>query len=106
VLYGMIGLLGAKIWIEGRVDFGNPVNLMPVGAGLILAIGPVTHYITGDFEIGGIAFGTIVVLIGYHALRALAPAYLKDTERPVGDGEPTGGAERSARRTNRRRGTK
>jgi uracil-xanthine permease len=106
VLYGMIGLLGAKIWIEGRVDFGNPVNLMPIGAGLILAIGPVTHYITGDFSIGGIAFGTIVVLVGYHALRALAPAYLKDTERPVGDGEPTGGAERAARRPDRRRDTK
>lgn len=28
VLYGMIGLLGAKIWIENRVDFGDPVNLV------------------------------------------------------------------------------
>ena len=24
VLYGMIGLLGAKIWVENRVDFGRP----------------------------------------------------------------------------------
>ena len=24
VLYGMIGLLGAKIWVENRVDFGQP----------------------------------------------------------------------------------
>jgi xanthine/uracil permease len=24
VLYGMIGLLGAKIWIENRVNFANP----------------------------------------------------------------------------------
>ena len=29
VLYGMIGLLGAKIWKENRVDFANPVNLVP-----------------------------------------------------------------------------
>jgi xanthine/uracil permease len=29
VLYGMIGLLGAKIWIENRVDFSNPINLVP-----------------------------------------------------------------------------
>src|SRR5690606_23936534 len=29
VLYGMIGLLGAKIWKESRVDFGNPINLVP-----------------------------------------------------------------------------
>ena len=33
VLYGMIGLLGAKIWIENRVDFANPVNLVPLGRG-------------------------------------------------------------------------
>ena len=39
VLYGMIGLLGAKIWIENRVDFGNPVNLVPVAAGIIAGIG-------------------------------------------------------------------
>ena len=28
VLYGMIGLLGAKIWKENGVDFGDPVNLV------------------------------------------------------------------------------
>ena len=43
VLYGMIGLLGAKIWKENRVDFGNPVNLVPVAAGIIIGIGDVTH---------------------------------------------------------------
>ena len=35
VLYGMIGLLGAKIWIENRVDFADPVNLVPIAAGII-----------------------------------------------------------------------
>ena len=29
VLYGMIGLLGAKIWVENGVDFADPVNLVP-----------------------------------------------------------------------------
>ncbi|MFG6191127.1 uracil-xanthine permease family protein [Nonomuraea sp. JJY05] len=80
ILYGMIGLLGAKIWIENRVDFSDPVNMVPIGAGIILAIGPVRHFIGGDFTLEGIAFGTIVVLGGYHLLRAIAgrPA------RPVG----------------------
>jgi uracil-xanthine permease len=72
VLYGMIGLLGAKIWIENRVDFADPVNLVPVAAGIILAIGNVTLKITDDFPLQGIALGTIAVLVGYHAL-ALAP---------------------------------
>ena len=72
VLYGMIGLLGAKIWKENQVDFGEPVNLVPVAAGVIIAIGNVTLTFGGDFEIGGIALGTLVVIIGYHLARALA----------------------------------
>ncbi|MFC4051442.1 uracil-xanthine permease family protein [Actinomadura syzygii] len=71
VLYGMIGLLGAKIWIENRVDFADPVNLVPVAAGIILAIGDVTLKITDDFPLQGIALGTIAVLLGYHVLNAV-----------------------------------
>ncbi len=71
VLYGMIGLLGAKIWIENRVDFADPVNLVPVAAGIILAIGNVTLQITDKFPLSGIALGTVALLIGYHALNVL-----------------------------------
>ncbi|HEY8663028.1 MAG TPA: solute carrier family 23 protein, partial [Propionibacteriaceae bacterium] len=39
VLYGMIGLLGAKIWKENNVDFGNPINLVPLAAGIVIGIG-------------------------------------------------------------------
>ncbi|MCT9929428.1 nitrate reductase [Planotetraspora sp. A-T 1434] len=78
ILYGMIGLLGAKIWIENRVDFSDPVNMVPIGAGIILAVGPVTHQITGDFSLAGIALGTIVVLGGYHLLRAVAGRPVKE----------------------------
>ncbi|MDQ1625024.1 MAG: hypothetical protein QOJ49_522 [Actinomycetota bacterium] len=78
VLYGMIGLLGAKIWVENRVDFANPINLVPIGAGIILAIGPVSHQVTHDFTLAGIALGTIVLLGGYHLLRWLAPPYMRD----------------------------
>ncbi|MFJ2029879.1 uracil-xanthine permease family protein [Streptosporangium sp. NPDC087985] len=72
ILYGMIGLLGAKIWIENRVDFSNPVNMVPIGAGIILAIGPVKHMVGPDFALEGIALGTIVVVGGYHLLRAIS----------------------------------
>ncbi len=76
VLYGMIGLLGAKIWIENRVNFANPVNLVPISAGLIIAIGYGTtgfFEVTEDFTLGGIALGTIVVIVGYHLARMVAP---------------------------------
>ena len=77
VLYGMIGLLGAKIWKENRVDFGNPVNLVPVAAGIIIGIGDVSLKITDSFTLSGIAFGTLVTVIVYHLAHWLAPAELK-----------------------------
>jgi hypothetical protein len=74
----MIGLLGAKIWIENRVDFANPVNMVSVAAGVIIAIGNTTLVVTDDFELQGIALGTLVVLVGYHVLRAIAPEHMRD----------------------------
>jgi uracil-xanthine permease len=71
VLYGMIGLLGAKIWKENQVDFGDPANLVPVAAGVIIAIGNVTLTFGEDFSLGGIALGTLVVVVGYHLARYL-----------------------------------
>jgi xanthine/uracil permease len=78
VLYGMIGLLGAKIWKENQVDFANPVNLVPVAAGIIIAIGNVSLKITNDFTLSGIALGTIVLLVAYHVARAVAPPNLRE----------------------------
>ncbi|MGR7024756.1 uracil-xanthine permease family protein [Geodermatophilus sp. URMC 62] len=77
VLYGMIGLLGAKIWKENRVDFANPINLVPLAAGIVIAVGNVTLQITDTFPLSGIAFGTIVVVVGWHVARAVAPAEMK-----------------------------
>lgn len=78
VLYGMIGLLGAKIWKENKVDFGNPVNLVPLAAGIIIGIGNVTLTFSDSFSLGGIALGTLVTVIGYHVARALAPRTPED----------------------------
>jgi uracil-xanthine permease len=80
VLYGMIGLLGAKIWKENGVDFGNPINLVPVAAGIIIAIGNTTLTITKDFQLAGIALGTIVTIGTYHLVRLLAPPHLREQQ--------------------------
>lgn len=88
VLYGMIGLLGAKIWKENRVDFGNPVNLVPVAAGIILAIGDTALEFSARFQLSGIALGTIVVVVFYHVGRLVAPRYLLDAaDGKVAEGE-------------------
>jgi len=93
VLYGMIGLLGAKIWRENRVDFANPINLVPAAAGIIIGVGNVSLKFTDDFSLSGIALGTIVAVAGFHLAKAIAPPHLKElwlaerTPRPTSDDE-------------------
>ncbi|MGW4239695.1 uracil-xanthine permease family protein [Streptomyces sp. NPDC004749] len=74
ILYGMIGLLGAQIWVRNKVDFSQPLNLVPTAAGVIIGIGGVSLKFTDNFELSGIALGTLIVLTGYHALRWLSKA--------------------------------
>ncbi|MEU2738231.1 solute carrier family 23 protein [Streptomyces sp. NPDC007095] len=74
ILYGMIGLLGAQIWIRNKVDFSQPLNLIPAAAGVIVGIGGVSLKFADNFELSGIALGTLLVLVGYHALRWLSKA--------------------------------
>jgi uracil-xanthine permease len=82
VLYGMIGLLGAKIWIENKVDFANPINLVPLAAGIVAGIGGVTMKFTDDFSLGGIALGSLVTIIGYHLIKTVAPQFMRDALVP------------------------
>ncbi|TXS80161.1 MULTISPECIES: uracil-xanthine permease family protein [unclassified Streptomyces] len=80
ILYGMIGLLGAQIWLHGRVDLRNPLNLVPAAAGIIIGVGGVSLKFSDTFSLSGIALGTLVVITGYHALRVMAPAHLRTGE--------------------------
>ncbi|CAN5148886.1 solute carrier family 23 protein [soil metagenome] len=91
VLYGMIGLLGAKIWRENNVDFANPINLVPLAAGVVIAIGNVNLQVTDDFSLQGISLGTIVAVVGWHLARVLAPREMREALRDeVGYPEGTG----------------
>lgn len=71
VLYGLIGILGVRIWMEAKVDFTDPVNLMVAAAALVAGIGDLTLTV-GSVELGGIAWGSIGILIAYPLLRRAA----------------------------------
>ncbi|MEU9977205.1 solute carrier family 23 protein [Streptomyces sp. NPDC051014] len=86
ILYGMIGLLGAQIWLHAKVDLRNPLNLVPAAAGIIIGVGNVSMKFTDTFSLSGIALGTLVVIVGYHTLRAFAPAHLKRQEPLLDEG--------------------
>ncbi|CAB4826568.1 unannotated protein [freshwater metagenome] len=72
-LYGMIGVLGAKIWIENKVNFGDSTNLLIAATTLIIGIADMT-WKRGDYSFGGIVNGTLVAVVGYQLLRALNKA--------------------------------
>ncbi|NUU19833.1 nitrate reductase [Cellulomonas humilata] len=71
VLYGMIGILGARIWVQNRVDFSDPKNLTTAAVALVIGIANFT-WAPGDLVFGGIALGTAAALIIYHLMRVLA----------------------------------
>ena len=72
-LYGMIGVLGAEIWIENKVNFGNSTNLFIAATTLIIGIADMT-WTRGNYSFGGIINGTLVAVVGYQLLRALNKA--------------------------------
>lgn len=69
-LFGMIGLLGARIWIESKVDFSNPINLIICASALIIGISDVS-WTSGDFTFSGIINATVLAIVGYRLLHAL-----------------------------------
>ncbi|MDO4928510.1 MAG: solute carrier family 23 protein [Corynebacterium sp.] len=70
VLYGLIGMLGVRIWQDNKVNFNNPVNLSAAAVALVAGIGNLTVHI-GSVELEGIAWGSVGILVGYPILRWL-----------------------------------
>ena len=69
-LYGLIGLIGVKIWIDNRVDFSHAKNQYPAAAALIMGIGNLTLN-KGSLSFTGIALGTLAAIVLYHVMSAL-----------------------------------
>ena len=72
-LYGLIGIIGIKIWVDNRVDFSRPVNQYTAAVSLVIGIAGFTMQIEG-FEFGGIVLGTVAALVIYHLGNAIARA--------------------------------
>jgi uracil-xanthine permease len=97
ILYGMIGLVGAKIWVENGVDFGNPVNMVGLAAGIIAGIGGVTLQITDNFSLGGIALGTILVIVFFHLVNGRGGVGAGSVTRVLSQPDEPDGVARSSR---------
>jgi uracil-xanthine permease len=70
-LFGMIGILGAKIWIESKVNFADSTNLVIAGSAIIIGIADIS-WTRGEFTFNGIINATLVAVIGYRLFHAIA----------------------------------
>jgi uracil-xanthine permease len=71
ILYGLIAIMGVRIWMQAKVDFADHRNLVVAGASLIAATGLGVGGLTVmGVNIAGIAVGTLLALVLNLALSA------------------------------------
>ena len=68
VVFGLITIAGAKIWVDNKVDFTNPANLLVAAITLVLGTGDFTLKF-GDFALGGIGTATFGAVLLHALLR-------------------------------------
>lgn len=68
VVFGLIAVAGAKIWVDNRVDFGDNTNLIVAAVTLILGTGDYTLKL-GGLTLGGIGTATFGAILLHALLR-------------------------------------
>jgi uracil-xanthine permease len=72
VVFGLIAVSGARIWVQNRVDFSDNRNLIVAAVTLVLGAGDFTLKL-GQFALGGIGTATFGAII-LHAILSLGAA--------------------------------
>jgi uracil-xanthine permease len=67
VVFGLIAIAGAKIWVDNKVDFSDNKNLIVAAITLVLGTGDYTLKF-GDFAFGGIGTATFGAILLYALL--------------------------------------
>lgn len=70
-LYGLIALIGVKIWIDNKVDFAKPINQFTAAIALVIGIADFTLVLGSEQQpiiFNGIALGTIAAILVYHLM--------------------------------------
>lgn len=73
VVFGLIAVAGAKIWVDNQVDFSDNKNLLVAAITLVLGTGDFTLKF-GDFALGGIGTATFGAIALYALLNRGAAA--------------------------------
>ena len=102
VLYGMIGLLGVRIWVQNQVDFSNPVNLNTAAVALIIGIANFT-WAPGGLVFEGIALGSFSAILIYQVMNWISKVRGTNLEAATPASAPSGTELESTAYAKRRR---
>jgi uracil-xanthine permease len=69
-LFGLLGMMGVRIWVQAGVDLTSPVTLMVAGAAVLAGVGDLTIPVWG-IELHGVAWGSLVIVVVYPVIRRL-----------------------------------
>jgi uracil-xanthine permease len=89
VVFGLIAVAGAKIWVDNKVDFSQNKNLIVAAITLVLGTGDFTLKF-GQFALGGIGTATFGAIVLYALLQLgalghlLAHGIAQALDRPIG----------------------
>ncbi|MFC7610101.1 solute carrier family 23 protein [Teichococcus aestuarii] len=79
-VFGLIAAAMARIWVDNKVDFSDPRNLLTVGVTLIAGAGDLTLRF-GGFAVGGIGTATLAAIGLYQLLGLRRGAAAEDRAR-------------------------
>ncbi|ESQ89594.1 hypothetical protein ABAC460_12040 [Asticcacaulis sp. AC460] len=67
VVFGLITSTAGRIWVDNKVNFTDPKNLIVVGVAAVISAGNLSLKI-GNFDFGAIALATFFAMALYHIL--------------------------------------
>ena len=67
VVFGLIAATAGRIWVEARVDFSEPRNLVTAAVTLVAGAGDMTLHF-GEFALSGIGTATLFAIVLYQLL--------------------------------------
>jgi xanthine/uracil permease len=82
VVFGLITVAGAKIWIDNKVDFTKNSTLIIAAVSLIMGAGNFSLHI-GPFDLGGIGTATLAAIALNLFLNRTEASETNNVEKPV-----------------------
>jgi xanthine/uracil permease len=82
VVFGLITVAGAKIWIDNKVDFTKNSTLIIAAVSLIMGAGNFSLHI-GPFDLGGIGTATLAAILLNLFLNRTEASETNAVEKPV-----------------------